>query len=1535
MAKKKTTPQDIALEVVCNIGRAVASELDLSTLLELIYKETGRVMDTDCFAMALYDPLEDGLRFEPLYDRGIRLPPIFRGRDEGWGLAGRVLTERAPLLFTDLTAQDLPDGAIPLGDVPRSWLGVPLVARERAIGVVSVQSYEPDAFSESDRHLLEAIASQAAVAIENLFLRREHERRITELSALNEIGRAIITTTKTEAILESIYREASRVMDTSNLYVALYHPGEELVTFDYFVQDGQRIASEPLRISDGGLTVHIVQTRQPLLLGEDLEREAAALGVQVVGRPALSYLGVPMQVGDRVIGVVAVQSPNRRRAYDRRHQDLLSNIANLAAVAIENARLSEEREQRITELSILNEVSRGASSSIGLDSLIALIHQQVGRAFDTTNFYIALYDERADEWYTALIFEHGQRQPDIRHPGGEGLTGYMIRTKQPLLLRSLEESIAFDEAHGIQTIGQRPLSWMGVPLIAGDRVVGVMTIQNYEHEGFYDDHDLALFSTIAGQAAVALDNARLLREHERRIVELSALNEIGRAILTTTRTEDILDVVYRETTRVMDTTNLYLALYHPAEERITFDYYVEDGARTEKPPIQVADGGLTAHIVQTKQPLLLGAGDMAEELAAVGIQPIGRPAAAYLGVPMLVGDRVIGVVAVQSPATAHAYDRRHQELLTNIANLAAAAIENARLSQERERRITELSTLTEISRAVSSALALDDLLHIVDQQVSRLFDTTNFYLVTYDEETDEWTLVFAREHGRMDPDLGRRYKVGAGLTGYIIRTRQPLFLPTAEINTAFHEAHGIATIGERALSWMGVPLLAADKVAGVMAIQSYEQENLYTQQDLALFSTIGTQVAAAIENARLFQQLEGRLADLTVLNEVSQMMLVAESEEELLAAIHRQVGRVMDAANFYVALYDPEKQDLNFAYYVEEGRIEAGRRYPISGGGLTVHIVQQRQALFLESDMDARLQELGIVGRGRMAKSYMGVPMMVGDQVVGALAVQSYEKERAFSARHLGLFTNIATQSAQAIQRLRLRSSEARKAQQLSIIGEVSRKVTAVLDLEELLRELARSIQLGFGYSNVAVFRVDEESNELVLGSLVGRYAGIMEWGFRQPLNEGLIGWAATNGQTLVCGNVTEDPRYVRGFDADELTLSEMCVPIIFGNRVIGVLDVQSEDENAFDREDVAAMETLAGQLAAAMRNAILFRERGQQLASLNALNQVIQATAATLSVQDLVKALCDVVIELMSPDGFFVALYDKDGQTLRAPFVMDEGVYYQDIQLSKKGFTEYMLRTGQPVFIRNMTQEADKYPVERSTMGGGKPAATWLGVPLQSAGKTIGAMVVQSYRNYAFDDQDLSFLQAAASQVVVSIEKARLFEETQQALEDLRKASEQQRRLFDIVRELSTPLVPITEGILVLPLVGTVDSQRAQQIIDVLLKGISERGAKVVILDITGVPVVDTSVANYLLQATQAVRLLGAECVLVGITPEVAQTVVGLGVDLSGLTTRSDLQGGVEYALKVLGQRIVKPPKRLTLPGQSAAPTEYTPQSAPPVPSR
>jgi len=123
-------------------------------------------------------------------------------------------------------------------------------------------------------------------------------------------------------------------------------------------------------------------------------------------------------------------------------------------------------------------------------------------------------------------------------------------------------------------------------------------------------------------------------------------------------------------------------------------------------------------------------------------------------------------------------------------------------------------------------------------------------------------------------------------------------------------------------------------------------------------------------------------------------------------------------------------------------------------------------------------------------------------------------------------------------------------------------------------------------------------------------------------------------------------------------------------------------------------------------------------------------------------------------------------------------------------------------------------------------------------------------------------------------------------------------------LRELSTPIIPIGEGVVAMPLIGNIDSARAQQVIETLLEGVGESRARTAILDITGVQVVDSQVADALLRAAQAVRLLGAEVIITGIRPEVAQTLVGLGLDLSGIKTLSTLQAGIAYALNSIARR-------------------------------
>jgi anti-anti-sigma regulatory factor len=188
--------------------------------------------------------------------------------------------------------------------------------------------------------------------------------------------------------------------------------------------------------------------------------------------------------------------------------------------------------------------------------------------------------------------------------------------------------------------------------------------------------------------------------------------------------------------------------------------------------------------------------------------------------------------------------------------------------------------------------------------------------------------------------------------------------------------------------------------------------------------------------------------------------------------------------------------------------------------------------------------------------------------------------------------------------------------------------------------------------------------------------------------------------------------------------------------------------------------------------------------------------------------------------------------------------------------------------------------------------AESYLGVPLQnSAGQILGHLAVLDQEIMGDAERRRAVLQIFAARAGAELER-------KQAEAALRASEERLRRQEEALRELSTPLIPISDRVVVMPLIGAIDSRRAQQVIETLLHGLANSRIDHAIIDITGVMVVDTQIGNALVAAAQAVQLLGATVILTGIRPEVAQTLVGLGIQLRGIVTCGTLQSGIAYAL-------------------------------------
>jgi PAS domain S-box-containing protein len=253
----------------------------------------------------------------------------------------------------------------PLLPETRSEVALPLVSRGEAIGALTIQSAEEAAFTKEDITILQTMADQLANAIANARLFEETQARAEELAILNEMGRALTTMLDVDAVIESLYHHASRLIDTTHFYVALYDPERDMVSFPLYIEEGQPIQQEPFQGSKG-LSGYVIRTREPLLIEENVAARVEELGIEAIRLESLSWLGVPMMIGGRVIGMISAHSHTTPRLFNEHHRDLLSAIANQAAIAIQNARLFEQAQREITERKAAEEALRVSEERFAL-----------------------------------------------------------------------------------------------------------------------------------------------------------------------------------------------------------------------------------------------------------------------------------------------------------------------------------------------------------------------------------------------------------------------------------------------------------------------------------------------------------------------------------------------------------------------------------------------------------------------------------------------------------------------------------------------------------------------------------------------------------------------------------------------------------------------------------------------------------------------------------------------------------------------------------------------------------------------------------------------------------------------------------------------------------------------------------------------------------------------------------------------------------------------------------------------------------------
>jgi signal transduction histidine kinase/DNA-binding response OmpR family regulator len=337
-------------------------------------------------------------------------------------------------------------------------------------------------------------------------------------------------------------------------------------------------------------------------------------------------------------------------------------------------------DRQLTRLSILIRVGQALAANLELAPLLETVHAEVSRLFDTTNFYIAVHRQDSPFIDFDLQYEHGiRRNPVLQQKINEGMTGHILQSGEPLFFPYVAEKRAFNARAGIVTSGEPAKSWMGVPLTAGERVVGVMAIQNYEFEGVYSREDLDLFMAIASQLAVAVRNAQLYEDAQRRAREMDAIAGIGRDISSTL---DIQSLLSRIAQSVLNLVNGYsVAIFFDEEANGFFQTMAVAGplsGQLQSLSFQLGTG-ILGSIAERGHAEIVN--DTTTDPRGIHIAGTGpeQEGEKLMASPLVVMERVIGEIGVWRESSGSPFDQEDLEFLEGIGRQASVAIRNAQL----------------------------------------------------------------------------------------------------------------------------------------------------------------------------------------------------------------------------------------------------------------------------------------------------------------------------------------------------------------------------------------------------------------------------------------------------------------------------------------------------------------------------------------------------------------------------------------------------------------------------------------------------------------------------------------------------------------------------------------------------------------------------------------------------------------------------------------------------------------------------------------
>lgn len=1342
--------------VLHSTSLAASNALNLDQLIEQVTNIIGDMLYPDNFGILVFDRVNNTLKPHQSY-RGTTPENLSAPFPIRQGITGKVARTGKPLRVGNVEKEA---SYVEVTDGVQSELCVPIISHGQVIGVINSESKEQNAYSVKDERLLTTIAHTLATATDKLRSFEEARQRATELEALYQASRSLALSLEPEIIGKNLVATVDEMLGYEFASVYLLDDQTQslmLLAITQKAGDPENLISKPSSFFrkkiplDAGILGWVAKQGQSVRVG-DIAKEP---GYVASLKNIKSVLCVPLIARGNVIGVLDIESTDLH-AYSDRDENLLTALANSAAMAFENARLYKSELARRGQAENLRMATASLSTALDVQTLYEIILTSAARLVPYDHASIEMIKQGCLE----LVAEHGSlKEKHIERKGAwnskrwEEWKDIWADQYRPLILSDVQEA-----DNSIEKGQQSIRSWMRVPMVAGKTVFGLINLES-EQPNFFTEEHAGILQTFANQAGIAIEKAQLYQDALRAAERRAVLHRISQDIVRFTQDSEQIYTAIHEAAQKLMRCDVFMISLHDEKTDEDISAYTVEMKHRYPPQGAPADQGLTAFVMNEGKSVILRNG---EEIEKREVLHFGSPrhVQSVVAVPLRVSDQVIGMISAQS-YEAYSYDVEEQALLEMLAAHAATAIENNRLFKSEQKRRQEAETLRQAASVISSTLDTNtvakEILAALKQII--LFDSASVFL----HEGNKLRIVMTEGYDNSNELIDLSFSDNDEFFQVAKITHQPIIVEDAQKDSRFKHWGDSTSIR----GWMVVPLISSGRVVGAITLDSL-QSGAFDEKTGHTAMAIAYQAAAAIENARLFQEQSRRSKIIEALADIANDIATTR---EVLPALEQITRRALDLLHAnHVAIYLLQEDDITLKTVAAHGmyRNELLSHTRKIGEGITGNVfLKGKPEIVNDTSEDPRRVVIpGTPETESRIESLMSSPLILRGRTIGVINAWRLKEDGLFNESELNFLVGIAHQVSICIESGRLFEETNQQAQEAAAIAEVGRDISATLQLDTVLERISFYAMDLLRAETSAVYLANEAKPTLQAIAALGVDSEAIR---SDPLKlgTGILGNIALQNVGEIVNDTASDPRtiLVKGTEKN-LHENLMAVPILLKEKHMGLLAVwRSGIGTEFGPRELEFLTSLARQTAVAIENARLFKEVQRRLKELETINRVSMSLRMTHSLDEMLTILVDETLHLTGTPHGSIWLYDHTSDRLVQRIASGMATQIKHKSLSvMEGIIGYTFRTGKTYRSSELKRDSLLFEGERDSMAPGFGA---IYIPIQSTAGPVGVLAVITEIERQITEE-INLLSILAEITGNSIHRAQLYDQSQRQVRRL-----------------------------------------------------------------------------------------------------------------------------------------------------------------------